>query len=52
MDSPFVLAAALAVFLVVFVKKEFGLYLVIFSMLLLSRQFGSSGACAPSSATA
>ena len=42
MDSAFVLAAALAVFLVVFVKTEFGLYLVIFSML-LSPQFGSGG---------
>jgi len=41
-DSAFVLAAALAVFLVVFVKTEFGLYLVIFSML-LSPQFGSGG---------
>jgi O-Antigen ligase len=40
-DSPFVLAAALAVFLLVFVKTEFGLYLVIFSML-LSPQLGSS----------
>ena len=42
MDSPFVLAAALAVFLVVFVRIEFGLYLVIFSML-LSPQLGSGG---------
>jgi O-antigen ligase len=41
-DSAFVLAAALAVFLVVFVKTEIGLYLVIFSML-LSPQFGSGG---------
>jgi hypothetical protein len=41
-DSPLVLAAALAVFLVVFVKTEIGLYLVIFSML-LSPQFGASG---------
>ena len=41
MDSPLVLAAALAVFLVVFVKTEFGLYLVLFSML-LSPEFGSS----------
>jgi len=40
-DSPLVLAAALAVFLVVFVKTEFGLYLVLFSML-LSPEFGSS----------
>jgi hypothetical protein len=40
-DSPFILAAALAVFLLVFVKTEFGLYLVIFSML-LSPQLGSS----------
>jgi len=42
-DSPFVLAAALIVFLVVFVKTEFGLYLVLFSML-LSPQLGSGGA--------
>ncbi len=42
MDSPFVLAAALAVFLIVFVRIEFGLYLVIFSML-LSPQIGSGG---------
>ena len=42
MDSALVLAAALAVFLVVFVKTEIGLYLVIFSML-LSPQFGSGG---------
>ena len=42
MDSPFVLAAALAVFLIVFVRIEFGLYLVIFSML-LSPQLGSGG---------
>jgi hypothetical protein len=41
-DSPLVLAAAMAVFLVVFVKTEIGLYLVIFSML-LSPQFGASG---------
>jgi O-antigen ligase len=41
-DSPFVLAAALAVFLIVFVRIEFGLYLVIFSML-LSPQIGSGG---------
>ena len=47
MDSPFVLAAALAVFLVVFVKTEIGLYLVIFSML-LSPQFGAGGAIAES----
>ena len=45
MDSAFVLAAALAVFLVVFVKTEIGLYLVIFSML-LSPQFGSGGVIA------
>ena len=43
MDSPLVLAAAMAVFLVVFVKTEIGLYLVIFSML-LSPQFGAGGA--------
>ena len=42
MDSPLVLAAALAVFLIVFVRTEFGLYLVIFSML-LSPQLGSGG---------
>ena len=42
MDSPLVLAAALAVFLIVFVRIEFGLYLVIFSML-LSPQLGSGG---------
>ena len=36
------LAAALAVFLIVFVRIEFGLYLVIFSML-LSPQIGSGG---------
>jgi len=41
-DSPLVLAAALAVFLIVFVRIEFGLYLVIFSML-LSPQLGSGG---------
>jgi len=41
-DSPFVLAAALAVFLIVFARIEFGLYLVIFSML-LSPQLGSGG---------
>jgi O-antigen ligase len=41
-DSPFVLAAALAVFFIVFVRIEFGLYLVIFSML-LSPQLGSGG---------
>ena len=45
MDSPLVLAAALAVFLIVFVRIEFGLYLVIFSML-LSPQLGSGGAVA------
>jgi O-Antigen ligase len=44
-DSPFVLAAALAVFLIVFVRIEFGLYLVIFSML-LSPQFGTGAAVA------
>jgi len=44
-DSPLVLAAALAVFLIVFVRIEFGLYLVIFSML-LSPQLGSGGAVA------
>ena len=42
MDSPLVLAVALAVFLIVFVRTEFGLYLVIFSML-LSPQLGSGG---------
>src|SRR5713226_5106621 len=42
MDFTFVLAIALAVFLVVFIKAEFGLYLVIFSML-LSPQFGLGG---------
>ena len=45
MESPLVLAAALAVFLIVFVRNEFGLYLVIFSML-LSPQLGSGGAVA------
>jgi hypothetical protein len=40
MDSPLILATAMAVFLVVFVKTEIGLYLVIFSML-LSPQFGA-----------
>ena len=45
MDSPFVLAAALAVFLIVFVRIEFGLYLVIFSML-LSPQLGTGAAVA------
>ena len=45
MDSPLVLAAALAVFLIVFVRIEFGLYLVIFSML-LSPQLGTGGAVA------
>jgi len=43
MDSAFVLAIALAVFLVVFIKTEIGLYLVIFSML-LSPQLGAGGA--------
>lgn len=42
MDFAFVLAIALAVFLVVFIKTEFGLYLVIFSML-LSPELGSGG---------
>jgi hypothetical protein len=42
MDSAFALAIALAVFLVVFIKTEFGLYLVIFSML-LSPEVGSGG---------
>ena len=45
MDSPLVLAAALAIFLIVFVRIEFGLYLVIFSML-LSPQLGTGGAVA------
>lgn len=45
MESPLVLAAALAVFLIVFVRNEFGLYLVIFSML-LSPQLGSGGTVA------
>jgi len=45
MDSAFVLAIALAVFLVVFIKTEFGLYLVVFSML-LSPQLGAGGALA------
>jgi hypothetical protein len=40
MDFAFVLAIALAVFLVVFIKTEVGLYLVIFSML-LSPQIGT-----------
>jgi hypothetical protein len=44
-DSPLVLAAALAIFLIVFVRIEFGLYLVIFSML-LSPQLGTGGAVA------
>ena len=47
MDSPLVLAVAMAVFLVVFVKTEIGLYLVIFSML-LSPQFGAGGTIAES----
>ncbi len=42
MDYAFILAIALAVFLVVFIKTEFGLYLVIFSML-LSPEIGSGG---------
>lgn len=42
MNSAFVLALALAVFLVVFIKTELGLYLVVFSML-LSPQFGAGG---------
>ena len=42
MDSPLLLAAGMAVFLVVFVKTEIDLYLVIFSML-LSPQFGTGG---------
>jgi hypothetical protein len=46
-DSPLVLAVAMAVFLVVFVKTEIGLYLVIFSML-LSPQFGAGGTIAES----
>jgi hypothetical protein len=45
MDSAFVLAIALAVFLVVFIKTEIGLYLVVFSML-LSPQLGVGGALA------
>src|SRR5574341_443727 len=45
MDSAFLLALVLAVFLVVFIKTEFGLYLVIFSML-LSPEFGSGGGIA------
>ncbi len=45
MDSPFVPVAALAVFLIVFVRIEFGLYLVIFSML-LSPQLGTGAAVA------
>ena len=45
MVSPLVLAAALTVFLIVFVRTEFGLYLVIFSML-LSPQLGMGGAVA------
>jgi hypothetical protein len=44
-DSPFVPVAALAVFLIVFVRIEFGLYLVIFSML-LSPQLGAGAAVA------
>jgi O-Antigen ligase len=46
-DSPLVLAVAMVVFLVVFVKTEIGLYLVIFSML-LSPQFGAGGTIAES----
>jgi len=42
MDFAFILIIALAVFLVVFIKTEFGLYLVIFSML-LSPELGSGG---------
>ena len=42
MDSAFILAIALVVFLVIFIKTEFGLYLVIFSML-LSPEIGSGG---------
>src|SRR5215470_2350586 len=42
MDSPLLLAAGMAVFLLVFVKTEIGLYLVIFSML-LSPQLGTGG---------
>jgi hypothetical protein len=45
MDSAFVLALALAVFVVVFIKTEFGLYLIVFSML-LSPQFGTGGTLA------
>src|SRR5438094_8816620 len=45
MDFTYILLIALAVFLVVFVRIEFGLYLVIFSML-LSPQLGSGGAVA------
>jgi len=44
-DSPLVLAAALAIFLIVFVRIEVGLYLVIFSML-LSPQLGTGAAVA------
>jgi hypothetical protein len=42
MDFTFVLAVAFAIFVVVFIKTEFGLYLVIFSML-LSPEIGSGG---------
>ncbi len=42
MDFAFVLAIAFAIFVVVFIKTEIGLYLVIFSML-LSPQLGSGG---------
>jgi len=45
MDFAFILIIALAVFLVVFIKTEFGLYLVIFSML-LSPELGSGGGLA------
>jgi O-Antigen ligase len=47
-DPALALAAALAVFLIVFVKTEFGLYLVIFSMLLSPEMGSTAGGVAES----
>ena len=43
MDFAYILVIAFAVFLVVFIKTEFGLYLVIFSMLLSPKLGSGSG---------
>jgi O-Antigen ligase len=47
-DPALALAVALAVFLIVFVKTEFGLYLVIFSMLLSPEMGSTAGGVAES----